>query len=76
MADLDVLKTDFDWIKQTMEEIKANQQEIFERLRRIEVDVESIKATKKPPINPWSLVFGIIASITTILLIVDKVNFN
>lgn len=76
MSDVDVLKADLNWIRKSMEKQEANQAEIFSRLRQIEADLESIKATQKPPVNGWALVGVIISVIAGILLILDRIYVN
>lgn len=76
MSDVDVLKADLSWIRKSMEKQEANQAEIFSRLRQIESDLESIKATQKPPINGWALVGVIVSVIVGILLVLDRIYVN
>lgn len=76
MSDVDVLKADLSWIRKSMEKQEANQAEIFSRLRQIEADLESIRASQKPPISNWALVGIIVSVIGGILLVLDRIYVN
>lgn len=73
MTDYDVVKNDLAWIRKSMETQEDNQAEIFERLRRIEADLEALKAAQRPPISGWTI-FGIVATVAvSVLLILDRI---
>ena len=73
MTDYDVVKNDLAWIRKSMETQESAQAEIFERLRRIEADLEALKAAQRPPISGWTI-FGIVATVAvSVLLILDRI---
>lgn len=76
MSELDALAADLRWMRKSMEEHDKIMAEMFERLRKIEVDIATIQANQKPPINGWALFFGIVAAIGGILLVLDRIYVN
>lgn len=76
MSELDALAADLRWMRKSMEEHDKIMAEMFERLREIEVDIATIKANQKPPINGWALFFGVVAAIGGIILILDRIYVN
>lgn len=76
MSELDALAADLRWMRKSMEEHDKIMAEMFERLRKIEVDIATIQANQKPPINGWALFFGIVAAIGGILIVLDRIYVN
>lgn len=76
MSELDALAADLRWMRKSMEEHDKIMSEMFERLRKIEVDIAMIQANQKPPINGWALFFGIVAAVGGILIVLDRIYVN
>lgn len=76
MSELDALAADLRWMRKSMEEHDKIMSEMFERLRKIEVDIATIQANQKPPINGWALFFGIVAAVGGILIVLDRIYVN
>lgn len=76
MSELDALAADLRWMRKSMEEHDKIMAEMFERLRKIEVDIATIQANQKPPINGWALFFGVVAAIGGILIVLDRIYVN
>lgn len=76
MSELDALAADLRWMRKSMEEHDKIMAEMFERLRKIEVDIATIQANQKPQINGWALFFGIVAAIGGILIVLDRIYVN
>lgn len=76
MSELDALAADLRWMRKSMEEHDKIMAEMFERIRKIEVDIATIQANQKPPINGWALFFGIVAAIGGILILLDRIYVN
>ena len=76
MSELDALAADLRWMRKSMEEHDKIMAEMFERLRKIEVDIATIQANQKPPINGWALFFGIVAAVGGILIVLDRIYVN
>lgn len=73
MTDYDVVKNDLAWIRKAMETQESSQLEIFERLRRIEADLEALKAAQRPPISGWTI-FGVVTSVVVgAIIILDRI---
>lgn len=76
MSELDALAADLRWMRKSMEEHDKIMAEMFERLRKIEVDIATIQANQKPPISGWALFFGIVAAVGGILIVLDRIYVN
>lgn len=76
MSELDAVVADLRWMRKSMEEHDKIMAEMFERIRKIEVDIATIQANQKPPINGWALFFGIVAAVGGILIVLDRIYVN